>query len=624
MGDNFFLDGTYSQKQIDSINNVKAKKAAQSAKEKQSVSGDISSIFNDINTYKSDSTKKTNNSDLFDYIDQTMGMDNFLEMLDADGDGKISEEEAKELSSLDSDDALSDSDIDKLADDIKALSSAKKIAVSDNSKSETEYKADSTGKLIKTSSKTMNKDTDEVNAEYTYDEKGNILTKIDKLKNNKITYEYTTDASGKTTKKSTTVNIPTNTTIARHTYNENGKVETKEDVINNRTTKYSYDASGNTIGAEIFNTKTGETTAVDKYENNKRVSRENKIANTVTSYTYDASGILTSNKVTTSDGKLKSESNYYTSGEYKGKVKDKKEYYSPTTGLKCNSFWTYDKYDKQGRILERTHYAGGSASGQSTKFQYNYATDKYSTRPISRKNTKTNEMKFYTYNEYNELTDVEYKDKDNKLLYSCKVNKDGTYASRTKGGKITLFEYSKGGIRTKAIVYNASDIVDGKPKAGAKPISTVEYSDGVKSKNTLANGESTEYDKDGNKTKTTSANDDVTEYDAKGNKTKTTSKKGDITYFENNKKTKTEFANGNVTFYKDDNVSVEIEGDKAYVYTYNSNGTKTRTEYTANGINKKTGEVKPTADVIGEAILDKNGNVIKEKDKDEDDEKYED
>ena len=626
MGDNFFIDGMYNQKQINAINNAKAK-AAKLTEQPQGVNGDSQSIFNDINAYKSDATQKTNNSDLFNYIEQTMGMNNFLEMLDANEDGVISEDEAKKLSSLDTDAALTSADIDKLVSDIKDLKNAKKTTVSGDTKTETVFEADSTGKLIKKTSTTMNKDTNVANAVYTYDEKGNVITKEDKLKNNKITYEYTTDSAGKTTKKSTTLNIPTNTVIAEHQYDENNNVVTKVDKVNNRTTTYEYttDSAGKTVKdkATVTNTKTGEVTALETYKDNKRITREDKIANTTTTYAYDAAGNLASNKVTANDGKntLKSESTYYTSGEYKGKTKDKTEYYSPTTGLKCNSYWTYDKYDSAGRILERTHYAGGSAKGEATKFEYSYPTDKYTTKPSSRKNTKTGEIKTYTYNEDNELTQVTFKDKTGKELYSCKCNKDGTYASKTKGNKVTIYEYSKGGFRSKAVVYNASDIgADGKPKAGAKPISTVEYDTGVKTKKTTAEGEITEYDKDGNITKTTNKNGDVTEYDKDGKKTKTTTKKGDVTeYDKNGKKTKTTFANGNITYYKNGK-TIEVDNDHVYVYKDNGDGTKTRTEYTKHAVDDN-GNIKSTADVISTAKIDSKGNVIEEKEEKEDEEK---
>ena len=51
-------------------------------------------------------------------------MDNFLKLTDANGDGKISEQEAAKLASCDEDSALNSEDIKKFLDDIKSLSSA--------------------------------------------------------------------------------------------------------------------------------------------------------------------------------------------------------------------------------------------------------------------------------------------------------------------------------------------------------------------------------------------------------------------------------------------------------------------------------------------------------------------
>ena len=156
MSNDFFLDGQYTQQQIASLNKIKAK-AENSNANTQAVNGDNTSIFNDINSYKQNSKAQTNNSDLFAYIEKTMGMDNFLNLLDADGDGKISETESSKLASYDKDNTLSSEDIDAFKNNIKSVKDAKTTTTNGAINTEYTYQTDSTGKLVKKSA--VSKDT---------------------------------------------------------------------------------------------------------------------------------------------------------------------------------------------------------------------------------------------------------------------------------------------------------------------------------------------------------------------------------------------------------------------------------------------------------------------------------
>ena len=518
MGDNFFLDGKYTQQQINSLNKIKSKPDS-GAENSKTVEGDNTSIFNDINARKANPKAETNNSGLFDYIDKMAGLNDFFSLMDADGDGKISEAEAGKLAGLNGDNKLTSEDVDTFIKQAKNVKDAKISTTKGAINTEYTYQADSTGKLVKKSAISKDTATNTETCEYTYDANGNIKTRADKLNNRTTEYTYTTNAAGKQINSS----------------------------------------------AIVKNTKTGEVTAEIKYDKDgKMVSQDNKITNCTTSYEYDNNGKLAKSKVTiTGTNTVKSESTY----NDKGQVKDTKEYYSGTGGTKGTNFFTYE-YDEYGRKIKTTQYKGDSATGEPVaEFKYEYSKDKYSTRPITRTNTKTNEVKEYTYNEDNELTDVTFKDKDGKVLYTCKCNKDGTYASMTKGNLTTLFEYAKGGIRTKSTTYNTSDLDEtGKPKAGVEPEETTTYEDGVK-------------------TKTETKDGDVTEFDAEGNKTKTTKKNGDTTFYDGGK------------------VKAEIQGDKAYVYTYNSDGTKVKATYNKSDIDDK-GNVKPGAKPISTGSAD--------------------
>jgi len=149
----FLLDGNYTAKQIESINKVKGKEAeAQTA-----VKGDSSSIFDDITAYNKNKEAKTNNSDLFSYIEKAMGMDNFLNLLDADGNGQVSKDEAAKISNYDNSADLTSGDIDALTKDIKNVKNAKSTTTANGKTTETTYELDSkTNQLVKKSATTTN------------------------------------------------------------------------------------------------------------------------------------------------------------------------------------------------------------------------------------------------------------------------------------------------------------------------------------------------------------------------------------------------------------------------------------------------------------------------------------
>ena len=145
MGNNFFLDGRYTQQQIISLNIIKSKTSNAASNSKKVIQGDSSSIYKDINTQKSNPNAKTSNSELFDYIDKMAGLNEFFNLMDADGDGKISEAEAGKLAGLNGDNKLTSEDIDAFIKEVKNLTSAKSVTTSGNTTTEAGYKTDSTG-----------------------------------------------------------------------------------------------------------------------------------------------------------------------------------------------------------------------------------------------------------------------------------------------------------------------------------------------------------------------------------------------------------------------------------------------------------------------------------------------
>ena len=251
MGDNFFLDNDYTKKQIESINNVK-KLTTSDPSDAQAINGDSKSIFDDIKSYKDNNKTATNNSDLFKYIEGTMGMDNFLNLLDSNGDENATEDEISKLAGLNGDNNLTSADIDKFKKDIQDLATAK-TSTTNTEKSETTgyiYNTDkTTGYLVK--EKAVKKDSTSGTElkEYELDQNGNVTKKIDKTNNRTITYTYETK-DGKQVKvsaKETNTKNP-NEITAEYTYNENGKIATRKDLIKNTTTAYSYDENGKLTG----------------------------------------------------------------------------------------------------------------------------------------------------------------------------------------------------------------------------------------------------------------------------------------------------------------------------------------------------------------------------------------
>ena len=472
MSDNFFLDGMYNQKQINSINNIKGK-SAQSKDNKQTVNGNNDSIFNDINTYKSDSTQKTNNSDLFNYIDQIMGMNDFLNMLDQDGDGKISQDEANKLSTLDSKKTLSSSDIDKLANDIKAINSAKSTQTNGITNTEYTYTVNSAGSLIKKSATETNTKTNKVTAEYTYNSNGNKATKIDKTLNRTTTYKY--DSSNKLVSSETRANNKEKTLCSESTYDANGrKTETKV-YIDSKTGKKYTDSEGKQ--------------AYEKYE-----------------YGYDKQGRQTTEKRYGSNGKIISDLTY---------IRDKN---GKVTGYKNavnNSTTTYI-FDSNGKRV----------SDKTTKIV----------------DGKEVEIRTRQYNDNGKLAQETHKDEKGAVTKTIKYNENGRYFSISNNNETSICEYDEYGILKNKTRYASSDIgADGKVKSGAKALETEEYTEGVITKSTTSDGKK--------------------------------------------------------NFYEGGKLKTEIEGDYAYVYTYNSDGTKVKTKYNASDIDEN-GKVKPGATPI--------------------------
>ena len=154
-------------------------------------------------------------------------------------------------------------------------------------------------------------------------------------------------------------------------------------------------------------------------------------------------------------------------------------------------------------------------------------------------NGKEVEVRVRTLDEDGKAAEEIQKDENGKTTKKIKYNKNGSYASTTENGKTKIYDYDAYGLAQLVTEYDENDIgEDGKPKAGTEAISTTKYTDGIK--------------------------------------TITTKK------------------NGDKTFYKGGEIKTEIQGDKAYVYTRNSDGTKVKTTYNASDIDDK-GDVKPGA-----------------------------
>ncbi len=218
MGSNFFLDGRYTQQQINSLNKIKSKTNNAAQNSKNVIQGDSNSIFKDINTKKANPKAETNNSGLFDYIDKMAGLNEFFNLIDADGDGKISEAEAAKLSGLNGDNKLTSEDIDAFIKEVKNLNNATSITASGNTTTEAVYKTDSKGQLVKNTQVSKDVKTGETTAEYTLNEKGDILTKNDKTTDRTTTFKY--GSNGKLESSETVANNDAKTKIAESKYDE--------------------------------------------------------------------------------------------------------------------------------------------------------------------------------------------------------------------------------------------------------------------------------------------------------------------------------------------------------------------------------------------------------------------
>ena len=120
---NYFLGSNhnYTNSQINAMNKIKQKNVKAND---DSIEGNLDSFVKDLNNYEKG--KNVSNSDLFKYIEQTSGMNYFKTMLDANGDGKISQKEAEQLAKYDGNKNLTSKDINTFIKDIKNTKQATK------------------------------------------------------------------------------------------------------------------------------------------------------------------------------------------------------------------------------------------------------------------------------------------------------------------------------------------------------------------------------------------------------------------------------------------------------------------------------------------------------------------
>ena len=167
--------------------------------------------------------------------------------------------------------------------------------------------------------------------------------------------------------------------------------------------------------------------------------------------------------------------------------------------------------------------------------------------------------------------------------------KNGDYTTTNSAGNTVVTTY-KDNVKTKEVEYDKNGKVANETiynKDGSKVVT--EFANGVKSKVTT-------YDKNGNVTKTD-------KYDKNGN----IIKNGDFT-------TTNSAGNTVVTTYKDNVKTKEVEYDKnnkvASETVYNTDGTKTRTEF-SDGVKSKVTTYDKNGNATKTDRYDKNGNLIK-------------
>ena len=436
---NFFIDNIFTRKQISAINNLKGKN---NAKLNQGIKGDSVSIFDDINSWENGN--KTNNTDLLDYIDKNFGMENFLSVIDADGNGKISKKEASVLSNYDGDSALTSTDVNNIFKDVKALKSAKSTQTNRNITTEYTYTTDSTGKLITKSATSKNNKTNKITATYAYDTKGNIKTKVDKVKN--TTIEYVTDANGNKVSSKIYANNKSKTLKSEFKYDDKGRVKSEIRHISSSTgTKserfctFTYDDKGRVTGRKEYDKEGGKLLADFEFtrdENGRIISRLDKLTKATKTYEYDKDGNLAKAIFKNKDGKTTAVNEYNEDGTYANQKTDK-------------YFYIFE-YDEAGIRTKSKKYDIASIDSNNQP--------KKDAKPIEEK----------SYEEGVEKSKVT-RDKDSTNYY-----KDGKLQAKTEGDFTYVYQYDKNGKLEKTLKYNKSDCINGVPKQNAKPITSDE------------------------------------------------------------------------------------------------------------------------------------------------------
>ncbi len=486
MGSNFFLDGRYTQQQINSLNKIKSKtnNAAQNSK---TVQGDNTSIFKDINARKANPNVKTNNSELFDYIDKMAGLNNFFSLMDADGDGKISEAEAAKLSGLNGDNKLTSEDVDAFIKEVKNLNNATSVTTSGNITTEAVYKTDSKGQLIKNTQVSKDAKTGVTTAEYTLNEKGDILTKNDKTTERTTTFKYS--SNGKLESSETIANNDAKTKIAESKYDEQGrKTETRvyydkaQGKFIDESYKYTYDEKGRIKTETRVNNKTNKTISDLTYQydkNGKFTGYTNSVNNSTKTYTYGNNGLFKSARTTKiANGKeveIRSES-YDENGKLK-EITEKNDDGKLKSITKVNKNGTFASYT-EGNETTVYKYAKGGIREKDSKYNTSDIDETGNPKQGAKALEETeykNGIKTKTTSKDGYVT--EFDEEGNKTKETTKDGtifyKGGKPKIEIKGGYAFVYEYDSSGNQTKAVKYKASDIDEnGNVKSGATPIST--------------------------------------------------------------------------------------------------------------------------------------------------------
>ena len=428
----FFNVSNMTEKYANAIHNAKKIKNDAKNDNLESLNKEETDDFvKQVNDYQKDNKDSiaTKSKLYFDYINQTIGLGNFITILDKNGDKKIDSEELTQFASLDGESAdFSKDDIDNLKKEVMDLEQVEFTRGTDT-KIIREYNKE-TG--VRTNATAIS---DTTRREYKYDSEGRMSEQtVRDSQTDEILYYYDYYENGKVAQKMD--NVKGTTTV--YNYDSRTGLKTNATVISDTTRReYKYDSEGRMSEQTVRDSKTDEILYHYVYNNGNLTKKTDNEKGTVTTYKYDKAGTKTGATVKSGNNVLY---NYVYNKD--GKVTQKTD----------NTNGTITNYEYNEKGLKTAAKVKDLNTCAETSYKYKYDNQD---NLIERKNERTGDVTNYNYDSSGKLTGKTVTN-NGETFYAYTYNDEGQVDEKTDytKGTLTTYTYDSNGAKTEAKVYD--------------------------------------------------------------------------------------------------------------------------------------------------------------------------